>query len=414
MLSNGHWTDFISDFMLQFEHVQSPVIFKKWTAIAVVAGALERRVWISTGKGLAFPNLYVLLMAAPGIGKNIIDHARELWRATVEPGTKLRAFHVAPDNMSKASLLDTLARSKSLRIPPTGPPEIYHSLLIAAEEFSVLFPAYDNEYLGVLNSIWNVKADHQEVRRTGSVKELNIDKPLINILAGYQPALMATIFPEEAWASGLSRRLIMIYSSEAPFRDLFYYPEVPEGLYSSLTYKLGLMSQMLGQLKWTQEAADCVAGWDRSGGDNRGGPPVPSHSKLAYYNRTRTHTICKLCIVSAVARTGHMVIELADAQRALAWLLEAETVMPDIFREMVGKSDFQVVEELHYFLQSTWAKAKQKPVHSNLLYQFLGYRLPSEKVSRVLLLAEQMNTIARVAGTEDLWVPRPRQDHVLE
>jgi len=34
-------------------------------------------------------------------------------------------------------------------------PDSVISLLVAAEEFSVLVPKYDMEYIGTLNSIWN-------------------------------------------------------------------------------------------------------------------------------------------------------------------------------------------------------------------------------------------------------------------
>ena len=41
--------------------------------------------------------------------------------------------------MTKPSLLDTLAKSKQIKLMPQGPVLIYHSLIIAAEEASVFF-----------------------------------------------------------------------------------------------------------------------------------------------------------------------------------------------------------------------------------------------------------------------------------
>jgi hypothetical protein len=414
VLGNGHDTswdgDFVTLFLETFDSVPSPLLFKRWSAIATVAAACERRVWAETGRGRTYPNLYVLLMAAPGIGKHIIADARRLWRDARTNGT--RAFHVAPDNMTKASLLDRLAKAKRAFLPSSGPIETYHSLLIASEEFSVLFPTYDTEYLGALNSIWNVEDSYEESRRTGTVKELEIERPLINILAGYQPALMATTFPEEAWASGLARRLIMVHCSTGQYRGLF--DEAPDATAGrrTLVRQLSALADLYGVCRWTPAAAARIAEWDAESGEpGRGGNPVPTHSKLAYYVGTRTHLVIKLCIVSAVSRSGSRVIELIDVSRAIAWLIEAEATMPDVFRAMLGKSDTQVIEEMHYFVQSMWAKDRRKPVAGDVIRRFLLMRVPHDKVEGLLAAAEKAQILSRQAGS-DLWLPRPKMEHI--
>lgn len=403
------WPDFIQQFMFLTEGALSPDIFRRWSAISLVGGALERRVWIKNGPRVAYPNLYVLLVAAPGIGKQVIDTVRDLWKEVFEPGMKLRAFHVAPHNMTKASLLDSLAKAKTTRLTPDGPAITYHSLLVAAEEFSVLLPTYDLEYIGALNYVFNNPSDYTETRRTGTVRELSIEHPQLNILGGAQPSYFIATFPEEAWATGFARRLIMVYSAEETIRNIFEEQDIPESLRESVKTQLGVISQLWGQCKIHPQAQQCFLDWHMAGG-----PPVPGHSKLAHYVRSRSHHLLKLSVISAVARTGELVIHHCDMERALAWLLEVEALMPDIFREMIGKSDQQVIEELHYYVTATWAKTKQKPVHSSLIYHFLHQRLPSEKIEKVFLIAERSNVIARVAGTADLFVPRPKHDHGVE
>lgn len=402
------WSDFIGEFMALTEGALSPDLFRRWSAISLVAGALERRVWLKMGPRQTFPNLYVLLVAPPGVGKYVIEIARDMWTSTLEPGTKVPAFKVAPDSMSKASLMDTLSKAKQIALQ-TNPPLTYHSLLVAAEEFAVLLPGYDLEYIGSLNSIYNNKPLHEESRRTGSVRELKIEFPQLNILGGAQPGWLASVFPEEAWSTGLASRLIMVYSPDVPLKDLFDDPGEPVQARVSVLNKLAHMSQMYGQMKWSVEAADCVGKWHLAGG-----PPAPTHSKLAHYIRRRTSLhMPKLALISAVARTGKMVIELIDVKRAIAWLTEAETLMPDIFRAMVGKSDTQVIEELHFFLTSAYIRAKSTPVHERALFSFLSQRVPSDKVEKLVQIAERANIIQRLAGT-DTYKPMPRHEHGLE
>lgn len=407
-MATAAWSDFISDFMEFTESALSPVIFRKWSAISLVAGALERRVWLKMGSRRTFGNLYVLLVAHPGVGKYTVEVARDMWTQACQPGTKTPAFKVAPDNMSKASLMDRLAKAKQMFIPPSGPPATYHSLLIAAEEFSVLLPAYDLEYIGALNSIYNNKTVYEESRRTGSVRELAIEYPQLNILAGVQPGWLASVFPEEAWSTGLASRLIMVYSADTPLKDLFSEEEESDALRARLLAKLGQMSALYGQMQWEPAAAKRVGEWHLAGG-----PPTPTHSKLAHYLRRRTSLhMPKLAMVSAIAGTGRLIVRDEDVIRAIGWLTEAEALMPDIFRSMVGKSDMQMIEEMHYFLSAVYAK-ENKPVHSRLLVNFLAQRVPSDKVEKIIDIAERSNIIARIAGTDN-YIPKARYEHGIE
>lgn len=411
------WSDFIEDFMLLTEDAMSPIQFRLWTAIGMVAGALERRVWVKATRSQTFPNLYTLLTAAPGVGKQVILLARDLMTATVETGTKLKAFRVSPDNMTKAALIDTLAKAKNTRLLPKGT-ITYHSLQIIAEEFQVLLPTYDTEYISTLNSVFNnPDLPFSEARRHGPVREISIDLPQINILAGVQPSYFVSTFPEEAWTTGFARRIIMIYAAETPFQELFQAESDPNELVKArLLLALSHFSSMWGQMEWEPAAISKLATWHRekAKGQPSSGPPTPEHSKLTHYNNSRSMFVMKLSMVSAAARTGGLLISEFDVLRAMTWLGAAEARMPDVFREMIGKSDTAVIDELHYFVTQAWARGKQKPVPGRLLINFLRQRVPSEKVEKILLTADRAGIVVRIAGTEDSWIPKPRHEHGVE
>lgn len=406
---NGLWTDFLADFMALTEGVISPDIFKLWTGITMVAAALERRVWIKNGPRLAFPNLYTLLVAPPGVGKYIVEFARELMDEVHEPGTKVGAFKIAPDSVTNASLVDAIKAARAVRVQKKGEALEYHSLFVPAEEFQVLLPVYDMQMIATLNSIYNNKPLHRETRRTGAVRDVQIVNPQLNILAGAQPSYFASTFPEEAWSTGFARRIIMIYSPETPKYSLFGDAFENKELRERVKYKLSRMSQQYGQMRWRTEAVEFLSDWH-----DKGGPPVPQHSKLAHYVRTRSLNVLKLSIISCVSRTGGDLIELEDVKRALHWLLTAESLMPDIFREMIGKSDIQIIEEMHYFVSAIFHKNKQRPIQGAKIMHFLLQRCPTDKAEKIMLMTEKANIIARVAGEQDLWIPRPKEEHGVE
>lgn len=398
--------DFISSFLSLTEGAVSPHSFRLWTAISLVAGALGRRVSARTGKGHVYPNLYTLLVGPPGAGKSIVETAREFWANARALDSKGLAFRVASDSITSASLVDELAKAKFVKIMPSGPPYVCHQLIIAAEELQVLLPGYDTMIIGKLNSLYNNSTvPYSESRRTGSVRELIIENPNLNILAGAQPAYFASTFPEEVWSTGFARRVIMVYSDEVQLNSLWYEPEVEAGLRPSIEQALSRMSGMMGVAKWTPEAIAKLDEWHMGGGQ-----PQPTHSKLSQYIRSRSVNAIKLGLISAVSRTGELVIEEQDVTRAIEWLLAAEARMPDIFRAMIGKSDMAVLEEMHYFVTRTWANNK-KPVNAGQIMRFLLHRVPSEKAEKILQQAERANILARVAGTADLYLPRPKGEH---
>jgi hypothetical protein len=116
-------------------------------------------------------------------------------------------------------------------------------------------------------------------------------------------------------------------------------------------------------------------------------------------------------MVSAVARTGTLLMEAIDVDRAKAWLLLAEKVMPDIFRDMTLRSDSQVIEELHWFLWQIWLKEK-KPIHESRAIHFLQTRLPAEKIMRVMDVAVASGIIARTDNAAGrAYTPRPSHEH---
>lgn len=411
--------DMIIDFMSMTQEVLSPDIFRLWAGISLVAGALERRVWLTNNQGPVYANFYIMLVAPPGVGKQVIDRVKDLWRDAREPGTSIPAFNVAPDSMTKASLIDSIAKAKKMIVPPVGQPEHHHALLVPAEEFSVLLPAYDMEYVGTLNALWNNKPNHHEVRRTGSKQDTNIDFPYLNILGGAQPRWLASIFPEDVWHTGLGRRMLMVYSSTSPWKDVWagVSPEADAqtlALRRLLLKRLGLLSKSFGQLSIERQAAEFLTDWDREGRK-----PVPTHAKLIDYNTNRNFQLIKLAMVSAASRgelftDSKPAVRLEDVQRAQAWLFEAEGLMPDVFRAMLGKSDKDVVDELHMWATSKYhAQRPPSPLDGSLIRQFLLDRVPHDKVESILNLADKANIIVREAGSADKWIPKPRHDRRL-
>ena len=140
----------IDGFLTYTEGKPSPRILRLWAGIATVAGALERRCWTFSGRALLYPNMYILLVAPPGVGKSqAISETFNFWNA-------LGSLNIAHSSLTKAALIDQLA-TKTNNIEVTGhlgkEMYIYHALCAAISELGVMLPKHDLEFLNTLNAL---------------------------------------------------------------------------------------------------------------------------------------------------------------------------------------------------------------------------------------------------------------------
>lgn len=319
---------------------------------------------------VVFPNLYTLLVAPPGVGKSMI----------LREGLKLLenvpGLCIAPQDLTKASFLDNLQEAHRIfTIPPKFMIE-YHSLFIGASEFGIFVPAHDLEFLNVLNFMYDNEHRYKETRRSRE-KPLILENPQVNLLGGTQPDYLASLLPDAAWGMGTMTRIIMVYSSEV-IRPQLFGKRVRLNL-KDCQHDLDNIGTMYGEMSWTTEAEKALTDWYESGLT-----PVPEHSKLKHYKSRRILHILKLCTISSCSRSSSMLIEAIDVQRARDWLLEVESLMPEIFKDMAGKSDGQIIQDMHYYVYDLWLKNGKEPIHRSKIDLYLMNRTPAYNVENIV------------------------------
>ena len=372
----------IEAFVAHTSGTSSPEVLRKWAAISCVAGALERRVWVTTAGSKLYPNLYTILCAPPGVGKTEVT-----WRVR-EILSKLEDLHLAPSSVTKASLIDELneADRRIVRVEDKNPVTNFNSLMICINELGVLIPAYDNEFMNTLTDLYDCK-QYGEKRRTNKTN-IQIDAPQINLLGACTPAYLNHTLPEGAWDQGLMSRVIIIYAGERIVRSLFAYTEVNEEEKAALEDGAEKMFQMFGEFSFTPEAMQAIDAWHLAGC-----PPAPDHPKLVGYNQRRTVHALKLCMVSA-ADQGRMEITSDDFERAIGWLFEAEVYMPEVFKAMSAGGPGRIMEEAWYYLSTTYSK-EGAPILEARVFQWLQERVPASQVMQTLDLMEKSQMIKK-------------------
>lgn len=393
--------DFIDKFVEFTEERPSPEIFRKWAAITTLSGALEKRVWTMTKAGPQFANLYVMLVAPPGVGKSqAINPAEQILKAT-------KKFFVAPHSVTAAAYVDALAKSARTFLLPDNKMLQYHHLFVFAAEFGVFMNSHDLGFLSLINNLFDHIDCYREERRHSLKEPIDIPRPMTTLLLGSQPGFLATILPESAWTMGFTSRMLLVYSSTAPDVPLFGTYKNQDKLQGELVRKLEDASEYYGEMMWEKKAIEEMVKWQKADFG-----PVPDHPKLSNYLPRRGKIFAvKLAMVSAMSRGEELAVRLQDVERARGWLLEIEALMPCIFRDMIMRSDDQVIEEVFQFSFSLFFKNKQ-PIPEATLLRFLSQRTPAEKAEKILSLMEKSGMFERIAGT-DSYVPRARDKHGL-
>ncbi len=373
-----NWVEGFLDFT---DGLPSPRLLRKWAAISAVAGALEQKVWVTPFGPKLFPNLYIVLVGPPGVGKTVAaSETGHFWR-------DLPDHKISPTSVSKASLIDSLvdARRAILR-PGLEPPYIeFNTLNVLSGELGVLIPGYDNEFMNTLTDLYDCNP-YVERKRTKDLK-LEIKHPQINLLAATTPSYLSALLPEGAWTQGFISRTLLIYSGEAIITPLFNYRSIDDVTYKALLGDLKMIGAIYGKVGFTDEAADAIKAWHLD--DKK---QIPDHPKLLSYITRRTSHLLKLCMVAAASSGNGLEVTLSHYQAALGWLIEAEAFMPDIFRAMNSGGDSAAIEEAFYFVMKI-AMKENKPVIEGRIVSFLRERVPAHSVLRIIEIMVKSNML---------------------
>lgn len=364
----------IESFVKETENLYAPEIFRRWAAITTLSAVVEQKIWVTTSRPL-YPNLYTFLVGHPGVGKSrVMTEARAIVRDLPE-------FHLAPISMTFASLVDTLVTSKRNIIRPNEDQLEYNCMYICADELGAFISKYDNEMIDGLSAFYD-PAPYQQVRRTSELK-IKINSPQITLLCGTTPQNLTDLMPEKAWGQGFTSRLIMIFSDQRIIGDDFA-PEIKSDM-TDIHHDIRIINGLIGQFQVTEDYRTAVNNWRQLGE-----APVPAHPKLIHYlTRRRTH-LYKLSMISAIDRSNALILTKTDFNRAMGWLLEAESHMSEIFKAGATNADAQAMEEIVHFIR---INDKGHGVSEQKITRFAADRIPIHSILRTVEILEKSGQI---------------------
>jgi hypothetical protein len=332
-------------------------MWRKWSAISMIAATLEQKVWVDSGS-VMYPNLYVFLIGQPGLGKS-----RAITAASNIIRESLPEIYFGATSMTRASLADYMNEAKRFIANIPFAPIEYNSLVAVADEFSAFMHEYDSGLVAALVEFYDVNP-YSEGRRVANIR-IKLQRPQLNLLTGSTPSNLIHTMKDYVWEQGLMSRVIMIFAHERPLIDVFNVPKSPKP--TELIHDIKIINSLVGEFKPTESFAKAMHNWK-----TLGLVPVPEHPKLVHYRTRRWAHLLKLAMIVSVDRTDSLILDVQDFNKAMAWLLEAESFMPYIFQVGSVAPDSRVMDEVvHYIKQHKGA------VPEHMIINFLRERVNS-------------------------------------
>ncbi len=378
----------------------SPDSYIRWGFFSLIAAALERRVWNGVEENPLFPNIYVVLVGPPGIGKgrtigpvkdalkfhktndaaNLMNQSRpanlDSEKKQNVKSTDPTVIQISADATTYESLvheMSTCVRGASYKV--TSEPSkirlyVHSSMTTCLEEISSMFRKYTNDLVNFFLVAYDCKDyDYKTISRGSDY----IQKCCLNLLAGTTPSFIKTIFSDELLTDGFASRVFFIVEHASRFRSI-----KPSTLsaeqkeeYEKILAHIKSLSKLFGPIKFTKEAEDYLDRW----WDNEPNERVNKNTKLAaYYARKDIH-IKKLAMVLHFCDNLTTTVELKYVKMAIEETSTIEVKMHGAVTLDNKNPLAAITESIYQHLKANGPQRKEA-----LLMEFWG-ELPQQEDS---------------------------------
>jgi len=317
-------TNWIEGFVEVTDNSEAPTAFRKWTAISVIASALQRKCSLPWCQFEPFyPNMYIVLVGPSGCRKG----------TAMTPGLKLLqklGIKLASNALTREQLIRELCDSSAGRIEvgTDGKPSMHSSLTVYSKELTV-FLGHNNDALMSDLTDW-YDCDDIWVYRTKTQGSDEIRGVWVNMIGATTPMLIQSSLPADAIGGGLTSRMIFIFAEgkEKQVALPMITPE-QEVLYDCLYHDLQDIYSMRGKFGVDDGFVDLWEQWYMQEGVK---PKFSRNTRLEGYTERRGMHTLKLSMICRAAMGNDMNISKRDLAYAIMLLEEAEEGMPSVFK----------------------------------------------------------------------------------
>jgi hypothetical protein len=314
----------------------TPPTFNTWVGLSIIAGALERKVWLEWNQSLRYyPNLYVMLVALPGAGKSTaINRGVELLEELYKEN---RLINFLPTQVTEAKLIELMGQKATFYFQ--GKPFNHCSAYYFASEASDSFKEIYGDITSTMTNFYDCPAFWEKATKKDG--RLTIENACFNLLAGSTLQYLGELVNESNVMGGFASRINYIISREFHVRQntfpvsLAEVDAMKQAYKADLVHDLKRINEMIGPFCTTAEFREAWQVWDYELQQKRQEMSSEKMQSLLVRQGTSMH---KLCMVLSAAESSDMIMKLHHFEKAKELLDDTERQLPTIFREARANS----------------------------------------------------------------------------
>lgn len=343
-----HHSDFFKGYLKFTSGHEGSRRFHLWTAISVVAAALERKVWIDRGYYTLFPNLYVFLIGKSGLVKKSTTTAIGVNLFRKLPDVKLTSERLTP-----ASLIDQL--SNATKTFPYRGADIQHSPVFAyASELTVFMQEVAGSISELLTTFYDcIPHDSTQpwVYDTKSQGRQEIFGPCLNMLGASTKAWLKKAIPSSEMEGGFSSRIVFVVENKVP-KNFVAWPQLSPELIkerAKLEEDLAHIHNLAGEMKIKKSAYEAFEEFYLF--HMRNVVPECKDPRMAGYMGRKGDLVLKLAMVHSASERDDLDLIDEDILWAGKQLQEIEADMQDSFEGIGTSAASSVLFEIRNFIK---------------------------------------------------------------
>jgi hypothetical protein len=230
-----------------------PDPFHKWMGFSILSAALERKVTLKQGKIHHFPNIYVMLVSHPAVGKSTalnrgLDLLEEI-KKNYKPN-----FRIVPEQATEPALVDLMKVKEQFTVG-NGMIQLWQSpgYFAASEASASALQNTCGDFVATMTAMYDCPKYFRKKLKSDK-DTVEIENVSMSMIAGATFNYLKELVNETSVMGGFASRLIYVVSKERKIRDGKWSKEesIDEAKRQALIHDLNLINNLSGPITPTR------------------------------------------------------------------------------------------------------------------------------------------------------------------
>lgn len=328
------------DFLAAYEEYAAdrfvPPQFNTWVGLSILAGALERRCWLPWSNTYSFyPNIYVLLVSKPGVGKSVsLAKGVDLLKAV---SRKTNTLNIMPSQVTEAKFIELMGHGRSFIDRSAGKEMMvfqnagYYFASEASNSLRNIF----GDFIACLTDFYDCPPFWERATKKDR-KTIALKNVCMNILAGSTFDYLGKLVSDENIQGGFASRLLYVVQQENVIREQQWQNgETDEIRALRKTYEQVLIEDLTHISKLTgpmHADPEFGAAWEKWYPEyQRKVFAIESEKIQSVLARANTNVL-KVSMLLSAAESDDRILKLRHFERAVSIVEELNSHVPSIFQ----------------------------------------------------------------------------------